>query len=93
MGELMEEFGKGLEQDPSYQRMSDAEKAATWEQLVMGTPNDPGFIEFVHEMGLQANPAEAMRREAQKTMPGPMQRKVTGDEEILKQMKKEGVKK
>jgi hypothetical protein len=66
--------------------MPDAEKAAQWEALIEG-PN--GLAMKAHKIGLASNPEEAAKRQAQGRMPGEMQRRAYGLEEILRSIKGE----
>lgn len=81
---LVSGFGKGMENNPSYAQMSDAEKAAEWEKIVSG---DKGIATFAREWGLSANPSEANKRDAKKRSGmGPLQRKAYKIDELLKDM-------
>jgi hypothetical protein len=83
--EVLQELGPALEADPTYKASSDAEKGAMWEQLLSGPE---GYANMAKTQGELANPEEIQRRELLKTQ-GPLQRKASGLEKEVKEMKKQ----
>lgn len=83
--EILQELGPALEADATYKAASDAEKGAMWEQLLSGSE---GYASMAKAQGELANPEEIQRRELLKTQ-GPLQRKASGLEKEVKEMKKQ----
>lgn len=78
-----------IEASDRYQAMSDAQKAAFWEAKLAGPD---GIAAEAKELGEQANPQEINRREILESQ-APLQRKATGLDKKVKEMKNGAVEK
>jgi len=84
--EILGELAPEIERDISYRQMPDAEKAAMWEKLLSGS----GFAAMAKAAGEAANPEEMSRRALRKTQ-SPLQRKASGLDKTIQDMKNSGV--
>lgn len=82
--EMISDIGKSLETDPTYQAMDDAGKAFVWESIIGG---DEGIASAARQIGWAHSPIEAAKRNIRQEVPGRFQRKFTGIEKEIEQLK------
>lgn len=83
---LVQMLAIALKNDPGYQKMSDAEKAAEWEKHIGG---DDGIAAYARQYALEQNPIQQQKEEfIRETEMGPLQRKAYGIDELIKEIEK-----
>lgn len=85
---LLEQESTLLERSEYYKKLTDAEKAAEWEEIIYGAEGVEGIASMATEEGKEANPEEADLQDLLKSEK-PLRRKASGLDKEVEEMRKQ----